>query len=794
MHRALTFESDDSYLNRHLPECDGMTIRKQYEWPRTRTAHITVFLALSLNVHATQPPEIRAMAERLVPKVRVGDDADFFAAWNLDYPGMEAVKAGVEAGDLAATKAALKEYFLDRRRPKWRSNHWEMPTKPKGRAEEHSRYQQGEEILAHKFSGYQFGEKIDWNCYPKKKPDGTPDTEYSPSPVTFRHATNVLGRLYWYSLDEKYAKEFVDEVTDFVTRYPAPEKYKSHGPCMWSRLRAVSPLCGTWFDCYNYFLRSKHFTPSAHAIMLRGFIEKARYAVRNPDRVNRYLVQLRGIYAMGCYFPELKQANGFRELAIAAMAAGIKDEFYPDTASKELCPGYQGMYLSALYGFVENSKVMGYDAPPEMKNAFESCADFYTKIATPLHGLPQFGDTGSKRPMTKVFRNNIVPFVDKASFRWFASRRKEGKPPEFESIRLPWAGFYVMRSGWDEKALYLCFDAGPLGKGHFHEDFNNFECYAYGERLVADMGVYSYTFTEWRQYFVSSLAHNVVLVDGLGQNRAGTPRRPGLWTTDRPRKHDWHSDEVFDLAWGYYDAKWVDWRDSGHWFNRYGKDKTVDLATHRRDICFVKNRYWVISDRLKADGEHKYSQLFHLEPGRAAEAASDGRAGTCDPKRVNITIVQADTVPARIIEGREEPIHGWCALGGFNKKPAPVLSFDQTAKDGAYYDTVLLPLDVGRRPDMKVTRVRVRDDTGKHVPSEHVCAIRIETAEGTDYYINDLRQKELGPLNGQIKTTGPIQTDARAVVVRLKQDGSLFRASAVGGTFVKLDGRVVWQP
>ncbi|MBT3374966.1 MAG: alginate lyase family protein [Lentisphaerae bacterium] len=754
---------------------------------------VAITLLLCLSARATQPSEIRAMATQLVPKVRVGDAADFFAAWDLERPGMAAVKAAVAAGELTQAEAALKEYFLERRQPEWRLNHWEMPKKPKGRAEEHSRYQQGEEVLAHVFDGHQFGEMIDWNCYPKKKPDGTPDTEFSPSPVTFKHATNVLGRLYWYSLDEKYAKEFVDEVTDFVTRYPAPETYRSYGPCMWSRLRAVSPLCGTWFDCYNYFLRSKHFTPEAHAIMLRGFIEKVRYAVRNPDRVNRYWAQLRGIYATGCYFPELKQAQGFRELAVAAMMAAIKEEFYPDTSDKELCPGYHGMYLSALYGFVENARVMGYDASPELQAAFESCAEFYTKMATPLHGLPQFGDTGSKSSLTKVFRNNIAPFVDSSAVLWFASKGGKGAPPDFRSIRLPYAGFYVMRSGWDENARYLCFDAGPLGKGHFHEDANNFECYAYGERLVADMGTYSYTFGKWRQYFVSSLAHNVVLVDGLGQNRAGSPPRPGLRTADGPREHDWHSDEVFDLAWGHYDARWVDWRDSGHWFNHYGKDKAVDLAAHRRDICFVKDSYWIVSDRLTAEGTHTYSQLFHFEPGRTANVVSPGHARTLDPGRANIVIMQADPIAGQVVVGQEDPPRGWYSAGKFERAPAPELRFEQKGTDRVAFDTVLLPLDVGEDADVTATRVPVRDEDGNPVGVHDVCALRIEGPFGTHYYINDLRQAEIGPANGRVKVAGPVRTDARAAVVRLSREGALLKASASGASVIELDGRMIWQ-
>lgn len=46
---------------------------------------------------AAQPPELAEMAKQIVPKVRIANDAELFAAWNLDSPGLETVKARVEA-------------------------------------------------------------------------------------------------------------------------------------------------------------------------------------------------------------------------------------------------------------------------------------------------------------------------------------------------------------------------------------------------------------------------------------------------------------------------------------------------------------------------------------------------------------------------------------------------------------------------------------------------------------------------------------------------------------------------
>ncbi len=73
-----------------------------------------------------------------------------------------------------------------------------------------------------------------------------------------------------------------------------------------------------------------------------------------------------------------------------------------------------------------------------------------------------------------------------------------------------------------------------------------------------------------------------------------------------------------------------------------------------------------------------------------------------------------------------------------------------------------------------------------------MCALRIDTDEGTDYYINDLRRREIGPANGRVTIAGPVETDARAAVVRLGTDGKLLKASAVAASFVELRAKTIW--
>lgn len=751
---------------------------------------VSVTMTVCLVCSGTQAPDLRREALALVPSVPLADNAAFFDVWDLTHPELATVREAVERRDYDAAKVALKAYFLQRRSPHWRIKHWAKPAVPKGQPDQHSKYKQGEDLLAHRFEGgghaVDFGEKIDWNYFPIRFDDGTPDTEY---PLIhyinrFGHFSTVLGPLYWYSHDERYAREFVYEVTDHTLSNPAPDDYVRY-TAVWSRLTAAGPLCGSWLDGYNYFLSSAEFTPEAHAIMLRRFIEKARYAVRNPDRVNRYMIQLRGIYNVGAYFPELKEAKGLRDFAVKAMSATVTDEFYPDGMSKELCPGYHGGSAGAIREMVNAALLMGYEAPAALVDGLAEPYSVYARLATPLGSIPAFGDTWGRPQIGRTYAS-VLKFLDRPEYHWFATNGKSGIPPPFLSTRLPWAGFYVMRSGWDREAKYLCMDAGPLGIGHWHEDLGNFECYAFGESLVSEVGIYSYTTNKWNQYFRSSRAHNVVLIDGLSQNRACELSKYG--SAGSARHDDWHSDGVFDLAWSEYDGKWGDYLENRGWHNSFGGDRAVSLGTHRREILFIKDDYWIVIDRLHAEGEHEYAQLFHFEPGRQVRGSDAPYTGTVDANRANICFVQADPGSGQVVSGQEDPLQGWYSSKHGEKEPAPVLRFVRKEKDVCLFDTVLLPMRPGASPDLRVRRLPVADASGEALSPVHVSALEITHGEAVDVVLVDVRVHGIAGEETRIKRTGGIETDARAAVVRLGAERRLVRASSTGATCLSLDG------
>jgi hypothetical protein len=82
-------------------------------------------------------------------------------------------------------------------------------------------------------------------------------------------------------------------------------------------------------------------------------------------------------------------------------------------------------------------------------------------------------------------------------------------------------GIYYYRNGWKTAAsgseILFTFQSGAFQGGHAQEDQNHFTLYAYGDRYVLDHGS-QYTSVLPKE----SIAHNIVLIDQLGQHNAGS--------------------------------------------------------------------------------------------------------------------------------------------------------------------------------------------------------------------------------------------------------------------------------
>ena len=675
-------------------------------------------------------------------------DAELFGMLNLGYPGLEKVTAALGAGNLVLGKQELADYFRHRQKPVWKFDAHARPkhdSRPEGvntvdadRFLKHEMYSQSH--------WQQFGDQIDWNLNPI-------DYKEWPWQLNRHHAWVILGRAYWDTGEEKYAKEFVAQMSDWVTRCHVPVMSSGNSTYTWRTIETGIRSGQTLPEAYSRFITSPSFTGDAIILMVKSFAEHARHLMKWPSTANWLTMEANGLMTTGVLFPEFKESAEWRKTATDRLYAELDKQVYPDGAQIELSTGYHQASLDNFLMAYQIAKLNGVPMPADYVAKLGKMWEYNLKASMPDGTLPGLNDAGRiniRITLERAFKY----FPDRKDFEWVATGGKEGQKPSFDSVALPFSGHLIMRTGWEPNDLYLLFDAGPFGYGHQHEDALSIMLYAYGKYLVVDPGSYPYDSSQWRKYVLSTRAHNTIMVDGQEQHRRGLPNRAD-YVLSKPLPNKWASSEDFDYAVGTYD-------------DGYGPDNAVKV-THTRHVFFVKPEYWVIVDFLNPsdDKPHKYESMFHVDDG---ELKVDG-GRVCSP---NLSIFPVG-LDAKVISGQEKPtVQGWILKSGYEVRPLPTAVFTKEASGPASMAYVLYPTAEGSEcPITKIEPLTIKNAVGM--------AIRFANGR-TDYFV----QAE-GP--GKV-SFADYEMDGTAAYVRVEV-GKVVKALLASGTKITQGGKAL---
>ena len=219
----------------------------------------------------------------------------------------------------------------------------------------------------------------------------------------------------------------------------------------------------------------------------------------------------------------------------------------------------------------------------------------------------------------------------------------------------------MLRSGWDPQAYFAFLETAPFGYGHQHEDALGFELYAHGRPLLGMMGRYTYARVPLRVYLTSSQGHNVLLIDGQGQNQRSlqkdfgqTAPRPAEWIAQEPTRDPWVSTTELDIASGQYRGPWTGDLSGITWTRR--------LIFHKPDLPTGRPAFWLVHDRVEGTGEHELTFLLHFFPGEVSVSAENGRIQTHFQGPGGNLLVQVIADHALTIiaaRGQADPPRGW---------------------------------------------------------------------------------------------------------------------------------------
>lgn len=618
-------------------------------------------------------------------------DEDFFDTINLDTPGLETVKADIASGDIAGAKTDFVSYL------RHREYRFDWHNADNGRDNGSYDITEVTNTVNNLLLGQQFGDTVIWTR------NNTP-LEYEEWLWGLsRHQYWIgLGRAYKATGDEQYARAFVNQLNSWIDQSPLPDYDAKIDYSRWRTIETGIRTLGAWPMAYLYFLQSPTFDDESVFLMMKSFYEHAIH-LRKHHRSNNWLsMEMNGLIHIALMFPEFKESAHWAEYAGTKIYQETGTQVYPDGAQVELTPGYHGTSLSNFLGLYSIAKATGYEGlPKDFNRKLENMYNYYVKIVAPSGEVPAVNDSGWNDARTSLAQGFGL-FPERTDFQYIATNGREGTMPSFTSTWMPWAGWYMMRSGWGENDLYSHFEVGPYSPGHQHEDKLSLILYAYGRRLITEGGTYSYDTSDWRKYILSARAHNVSRVDGKYQNRHDYEPEEDLEYSREPMANRWVSNDDCDFGEGWYDEGFGD---------EAGKpDRNVEQY---RALAFIKDRYWILFDIFtpKDGTAHRYDSYFHFNTDRYLV---DGNCVMSDDEGANIAIIPLrNDAGVDVVCGQTEPeLQGWMPLWTedgyvYNPVATPAFSYIEPGQSVSAY--ILYPLKPGGRNPVK--SVRMRGDT-----------------------------------------------------------------------------------
>ncbi|MFH0777210.1 MAG: alginate lyase family protein [Candidatus Eisenbacteria bacterium] len=591
---------------------------------------------------------------------------------------------------------------------------------------------EADEILSHRVrilgETYDLGKAIEWqrdyrlgrNCparYWRLINLKDPETEESIRWVWYfnRHKhLGVLGRAYFLTGNEEYAREIVSELCSWIKGNPP------YVGVNWAASLEIALRLLSWLWAIVPIAGFGGLTPAVRDVILRSAGLQMRHLFRNLSTyssANNHLIsQALALLAVGTMFGNTPDARKWKETGLSVLWREILAQTHPDGVSKEQSLHYHcfvtELYAMALLLAGRNDVAV----PCEVTERFGRMCDFVFGVRDSSGVMPALGDSDDQTVLfpeeeeglfkslmacashlvgeekfTRALGAGPVSVPLEAAFvlggegyvklceRLEALSAGPAKGEAKSSRVFSEGGYYVLTDETGDLESCCVFDCGELGMekiaAHGHADCLSITMTVNGREVLVDPGTFTYhSRPEWRQYFRSTRAHNTVVVDGRSQSEM---MGPFLWKTRAvPTVEDLALESCFDLVSGSHSG--------------YGR--LPDAVAHRRVVIFVKPALVIIVDLLSAGGWHEYEQNFHF--GGRALLSHDGdsvRVATEDPACESLFFSPSiRREKSELLCGQERPILGWRSERFWRKTPCDCLSLRGRFRGSVILESCLL--------------------------------------------------------------------------------------------------------
>jgi heparan-sulfate lyase len=395
---------------------------------------------------------------------------------------------------------------------------------------------------------------------------------------------NSMGKVYWHTGEEKYARAWCEQVVDWIEKNPNDSEHRYAWRSIEAGIRGYN-----WTGLYQRFLDSPSFTPEVLVGFLNSCHDHAEYLMtKYRTRSNWGLMEAEGMAFIAITFPEFRESEKWRNEAFRRLNNEINIQVYPDGHQRELAMGYHLGCIGWFLRTYELAKLNHLDDafPDTYLERIEKMCEVPMKLCLPDGTNVPFGDAWAGSPGQHSGRfMEWSKLFERDDFLYLASEGKEGNMPVATAFALKESGLYSMRSSWDKQAICLVLKCGPDGGGHCQPDNGTFDLYAGGRNLMPDAGSYIYSGDrEGRAWFRQTKVHQTLTLNG--QNSGYDPR---LLL--------WEPGDDLDLL--------------------VVENAGYDKLTHRRAVFFVDKRYFVFVDEAIGNAAGDIGLHFQLSPTAA---------------------------------------------------------------------------------------------------------------------------------------------------------------------------------
>jgi hypothetical protein len=322
------------------------------------------------------------------------------------------------------------------------------------------------------------------------------------------------------------------------------------------------------------------------------------------QRSNHLITEAVGLWTTGTLFPELADAQVWKNLGAHLLHEAVLDQVTPEGVSRQHSFNYHRMILHLLLWTLRLAEIHDCLLHPEILSRAQAAWSLMRDWIDPVSGhTPNYGsDDGSLIfPLAHASYRDFRPLIqlgaallnrpslpsgvwDEAAL-WFSLQSKPAEKNESTFQHSNKTGYFRL----GDKISWAMVCAEHYTRRPFQADQLHVDLWWNGINLALDPGTYLYNGpAPWNNAFASTAVHNTVTIDGRDQMRRASRF---LWL-------DWAqaSGRVYSSSRAHNDIDIFEGEHDGY--------RGLGI-THRRTVRWLRDCGWVIIDDIAGAGAHE---------------------------------------------------------------------------------------------------------------------------------------------------------------------------------------------